>query len=93
MPLEKYQPCRSAILNHNQKPMLNLFHNTEPNQFKIKSVSYAIFFTPQTYQAQTLQFVFFAVLMLTDMLFLALIARKYVYKEEEEEEEKSAFHY
>ena len=33
-------------------------------------------------QSQTLQFILFAVLMLIDMLVLALIARKYVYKEE-----------
>ena len=34
-------------------------------------------------QAQTMEFVFFAVLMLTDMMVLAWIARKYVYKEEQ----------
>ena len=33
-------------------------------------------------QSQTLQFILFAVLMLIDMLVLAMIARKYVYKEE-----------
>ena len=36
-------------------------------------------------KGQTLQFILFACLMLFDMFILALIARKYVYKEEEDQ--------
>ena len=35
---------------------------------------------------QTLLFILFAVLMLIDMLVLAIIARKYVYKEEDQDQ-------